>query len=256
MAAFVPALKKFGLLFLLLTVSLFSMAQRTVSGKVFSGDSDQPLPGATITVKNTGKITTTDGEGIFSVEAGDNDLLQISNVGYTTVEIKASSATVVTLQSQSRNLSEVVITALGIKKEKKRLGYAIQEVKGEELTVARESNVVNQLAGKIAGVTVIGSPSGIGGSARVSIRGERSVDLNKNQPLYVVDGVPVSNSITGASGKGNLEVDFGNGASFINPDDIESMSVLKGPAASALYGSRAANGVILIKTISNGVWTG
>ncbi len=250
MAAFVSAFKKIVLLSLFLTVSLFSMAQRTVSGKVFSGDSDQPLPGATITVKNTGKIATTDGEGIFSVEAGDNDLLQISNVGYTTVEIKASSATVVTLQSQSRNLSEVVITALGIKKEKKRLGYAIQEVKGEELTVARESNVVNQLAGKIAGVTVIGSPSGIGGSARVSIRGERSVDLNKNQPLYVVDGVPVSNSITGASGKGNLEVDFGNGASFINPDDIESMSVLKGPAASALYGSRAANGVILIKTKS------
>ncbi len=109
---------------------------------------------------------------------------------------------------------------------------------------------MNQLAGKVAGVTVVGSPSGIGGSARVTIRGERSVDMNKNQPLYVIDGVPVSNAITGGAGRNNLEVDFGNGAGFLNPDDIESMSVLKGPAASALYGSRAANGVILIKTKS------
>jgi TonB-linked SusC/RagA family outer membrane protein len=147
-------------------------------------------------------------------------------------------------------MNEVVVTALGIRKETKRLGYAIQEIKGDALTTARETNVVNQLAGKIAGVTVVGSPSGIGGSARVTIRGERSVDLNKNQPLYVVDGVPITNGLTGGSGRNNLEVDFGNGAGFINPDDIESLTVLKGPAASALYGSRAANGVILIKTKS------
>ena len=106
------------------------------------------------------------------------------------------------------------------------------------------------MAGKVAGVTVVGGNSGIGGSARVTIRGERSVDLNKNQPLYVIDGVPISNSIVGANGRGNMEVDFGNGAGFVNPDDIESINVLKGPAASALYGSRAANGVIVIKTKS------
>jgi TonB-linked SusC/RagA family outer membrane protein len=106
------------------------------------------------------------------------------------------------------------------------------------------------LAGKVAGVTVVGSNSGVGGSARVTIRGERSVDLNKNQPLYVVDGVPISNAVVGSNGRNNLEVDFGNGAGFINPDDIESMSVLKGASASALYGSRAANGVIVIKTKS------
>lgn len=251
MAAFVySAIKKTLFLFLLLTVSLFTMAQRAVKGKILSGENMQPLAGATITVKSTGKITTTDPEGFFNIEANDDDILLISNVGFTSAEVKASGASSVTLKPESRDLSEVVVTALGIRKEKKRLGYAIQEIKGDDLTIARETNVVNQLAGKVAGVTVIGSPSGVGGSARVSIRGERSVDLNKNQPLYVIDGVPVSNSITGASGRGNLEVDFGNGASFINPDDIESMSVLKGPAASALYGSRAANGVILIKTKS------
>jgi TonB-linked SusC/RagA family outer membrane protein len=130
------------------------------------------------------------------------------------------------------------------------LGYATQSVSSENLTTARETNVSNQLAGKIAGVTVIGSNSGVGGSSRVTIRGERSLNLNANQPLYVIDGVPISNGITGASGRSNLEVDFGNGASFVNSDDIESMTVLKGAAASALYGSRAANGVIVIKTKS------
>lgn len=227
-----------------------SMAQRTISGKVISSDNQQPLPGATIVVKGSNKSAVTNAKGEFSIAADEKDLLIISNVGYGIREVKATESGSVALVAEARNLDEVVVTALGIKKEKKKLGYALQEVKGEELTTARETNVVNQLAGKVAGVTVIGSPSGIGGSARVSIRGERSVDLNKNQPLYVVDGVPISNSITGGSGRGNLEVDFGNGAGFINPDDIESLSVLKGPAAAALYGSRAANGVILIKTKS------
>lgn len=232
------------------TVSFLAMAQRTVNGKVISGETESPLSGATITVKKSGKMSTSGANGEFAIEANEADVLVISYVGFVPGEFKASETSVVRLSPDTRNLGEVVVTALGIRKEKKKLGYAIQEVRGEDLTVARETNVVNQLAGKVAGVTVISSPSGVGGSARVSIRGERSVDLNKNQPLYVVDGVPVSNAITGASGRGNLEVDFGNGAGFLNPDDIESMSVLKGPAASALYGSRAANGVILIKTRS------
>lgn len=242
--------KRFGLLVFPLLLSLLTMAQQTVNGKVFSGENNSPLSGATVVVKKTGKMTTTSADGSFAIQAASNDRLLVSNVGYVNREVSVSEAAVVALQPDTRNLGEVVVTALGIRKEKKKLGYAIQEVKGDDLTVARETNVVNQLAGKVAGVTVVGSPSGVGGSARVTIRGERSVDLNKNQPLYVVDGVPVSNSITGASGRGNMEVDFGNGAGFINPDDIESMSVLKGPAASALYGSRAANGVILIKTKS------
>lgn len=237
------------LTFLLLTVSYMVMAQRTISGKVSSAE-NQPVSGATVTVKGTDKKTMTNNDGDFSINAGDNDILVVSSIGFDSREVKASEASRIQLSVGVRDLGEVVVTALGIKKDKKKLGYAIQEVKGEDLTVARETNVVNQLAGKVAGVTVVGSPSGVGGSARVSIRGERSVDINKNQPLYVVDGVPVSNAITGGSGRGNLEVDFGNGASFINSDDVESMSVLKGPAAAALYGSRAANGVILIKTKS------
>ncbi|HJT73122.1 MAG TPA: SusC/RagA family TonB-linked outer membrane protein, partial [Chitinophaga sp.] len=233
---------------LLFFLSFTAVAQQAITGKVISGEDKQPLPGATIRVKGGTKRAITDNTGNFTIQAGNNDILIISSVGFTTQELKAGDAATVAMATDTKGLGEVVVTALGIKKERKKLGYAIQEVKGDDLTVARESNVVNQLAGKVAGVTVIGSPSGVGGSARVSIRGERSVDLNKNQPLYVIDGVPISNAITGANGSNNMEVDFGNGASFINPDDIESMSVLKGPAAAALYGSRAANGVVMIKT--------
>ena len=232
----------------LLSASLLIQAQRTISGKIIASDSKLPLSGATISVKGKTTATVSDENGSYTISIGETDLLVITMVGYSRKELRAADAMLILLDPDAQNLNEVVVTALGIRREKKKLGYAIQEVKGEDLTVARETNVVNQLAGKVAGVTVIGSPSGIGGSARVSIRGERSVDLKKNQPLYVIDGVPVSNAITGASGRGNMEVDFGNGAGFINPDDIESMSVLKGPAAAALYGSRAANGVILIKT--------
>ena len=244
-----PRFAQIILTFLFLTISCIAMAQKNIAGKVLSSE-NQPVSNATVVVKGTDKRTMTAEDGSFSVSANDGDILVISSVGFGTREIKASDASSVQLSANVQDLNEVVVTALGIKKDKKKLGYAIQEVKGEDLTVARETNVVNQLAGKVAGVTVVGSPSGIGGSARVSIRGERSVDINKNQPLYVVDGVPVSNAISGGSGRGNLEVDFGNGASFLNSDDIESMSVLKGPAAAALYGSRAANGVILIKTKS------
>lgn len=222
-----------------------------IKGKVIDTETGNPLSGATVVVKKTNLSSITDAKGEFSIQASPNDDLIISYVGFAAKTIKAfNSNSSIGLSSSLTQMEDVVVTALGIRKEVKRLGYAIQEIKGENLTVARETNVVNQLAGKIAGVTVVGSPSGIGGSARVTIRGERSVDLNKNQPLYVVDGVPISNGFTGASGRNNLEVDFGNGAGFINPDDIESMTILKGAAASALYGSRAANGVIVIKTKS------
>jgi TonB-linked SusC/RagA family outer membrane protein len=239
---------------LLLCLSLTSRhasAQATeVKGKI-TDQNQQPLQGVTIKVLSSGAVTASDAKGEFGVQASKGDRLEMSYVGFVTEVIPVTSDFVeIDLSPTPSELNAVVVTALGIRKEKKKLGYAIQDIKGEDLTVARETNVVNQLAGKIAGVTVVGSNSGIGGSARVTIRGERSVDLNKNQPLYVIDGVPVSNAITGANGRGNLEVDFGNGAGFINPDDIESMSVLKGPAASALYGSRAANGVILIKSKS------
>jgi TonB-linked SusC/RagA family outer membrane protein len=231
-----------------LLFSLITVAQQ-VKGRVINESTKEPLSGVTILVKETGVRTITDNEGNFVSSAKIGNTLEVSISGYITKSRLIDSLYLsLALITDTRELGEVVVTALGIKREKKKLGYAIQEIKGEDLTIARETNVVNQLAGKVAGVTVIGSPSGVGGSSRVTIRGERSLNLNKNQPLYVVDGVPISNSITGASGRSNLEIDFGNGAGFVNPDDIESMSVLKGPAASALYGSRASNGVILIKT--------
>lgn len=229
---------------------LTAFSQKTYSGKIIAETDQSPVSGVSVSVKGTTAGTASRVDGTFSISAAPGDVLVFSGIDLRPKEIKLAEAAelMVTMEADAQSINEVVVTALGIKKEKKKLGYALQEVKGEDLTIARETNIVNQLAGKVAGVTVVGSPSGIGGSSRVTIRGERSVDLNKNQPLYVVDGVPVSNSITGGSGRGNLEVDFGNGASFINPDDVESMSVLKGPAAAALYGSRAANGVILIKT--------
>ncbi len=226
-------------------------AQNSFKGKVSDAATGNAVAGATITVVKTKATTTSDGTGSFSVNAAIGDQIIVSSVGFSNKTLTiVDGALLIQLTAKTEVLDEVVVTALGIKREKKKLGYASQELKGENLTVARETNVVSQLAGKIAGVTVVGGNSGIGGSARVTIRGERSVDLNKNQPLYVIDGVPISNSIVGANGRGNMEVDFGNGAGFVNPDDVESINVLKGPAASALYGSRAANGVIVIKTKS------
>ena len=227
-------------------------AQTSLRGRVLSSDNGQPLSGISIVIKGGTGGTSTTADGSFGIKARKGDVIVLSGVGIKTTEhtITEDGLQTIRIETEAGRLEEVVVTALGIRKDRKKLGYAIQDIKGDALTSARETNVVNQLAGKVAGVTVVGSNSGIGGSARVTIRGERSVDMNKNQPLYVVDGVPISNSVTGSNGRNNLEVDYGNGAGFVNPDDIESISVLKGPAASALYGSRAANGVIMIKTKS------
>jgi TonB-linked SusC/RagA family outer membrane protein len=235
----------------LLVFQFSALAQNSFKGKVLDAATGNAVVGANVTVVKSKATTVTDGMGSFTVNATIGDQIIVSSVGFSSKTVTiGNGALLIQLSAKADVLDEVVVTALGIKREKKKLGYASQELKGENLTVARETNVVSQLAGKIAGVTVVGGNSGIGGSARVTIRGERSVDLNKNQPLYVIDGVPISNSIVGANGRGNMEVDFGNGAGFVNPDDVESINVLKGPAASALYGSRAANGVIVIKTKS------
>ena len=235
----------------LLVFQFSALAQNSFKGKVLDAATGNAVVGANVTVVKSKATTVTDAMGSFTVNANIGDQIIVSSVGFSSKTFTiGNGALLIQLSAKADVLDEVVVTALGIKREKKKLGYASQELKGENLTVARETNVVSQLAGKIAGVTVVGGNSGIGGSARVTIRGERSVDLNKNQPLYVIDGVPISNSIVGANGRGNMEVDFGNGAGFVNPDDVESINVLKGPAASALYGSRAANGVIVIKTKS------
>ena len=175
-------------------------------------------------------------------------MLLVTYIGYTPLEIDAKNASKVVLTEANQLLEEVTVTALGIKREKKVLGYAVQDVSGDDLVKARETNLLSGLAGKVAGVTIVGNPSGIGASARVSIRGERSLNINNNQPLFVVDGVPITNGFNGSSGRSFQDVDYGNGAGFVNPDDIETISVLKGPSATALYGSRASNGVIVIKT--------
>lgn len=236
---------------LILTGLNFSYAQTNISGKITSAEDASPLPGVNILVKGTSNGTISDAQGIYSIDVPSSQATLIfSFVGYEPMEVAIDGRTTVDviMKSDAQQLSEVVVTALGIEKEKRDLGYAVQDIKGDQMTQARETNLVNALSGKIAGVQVVGNPSGIGASARVTIRGERSLDINNNQPLFVVDGVPISNSIVGSTGRNNQDVDYGNGAGYINPDDIESLTVLKGPNATALYGARGQNGVIIIKT--------
>ncbi|MDX1940550.1 MAG: SusC/RagA family TonB-linked outer membrane protein [Saprospiraceae bacterium] len=236
---------------MLLSFSLFS--QTTVKGTVTDAESNEPLIGVSIIVKGTSKGTVSDLDGNYAVELaqGENTLV-FTFVGFRTTEVAVNGQTNlnVSLETAAIGLDEITVTALGISREKKSLGYAIQEIGGDNLDKAKDANLINNLAGKVAGVQVVGNPSGIGGSARVTIRGERSLNINANQPLFVIDGVPISNGFSGNSGRSYQDVDYGNGAGFVNPDDIESVTVLKGGGATALYGSRGANGVILITTKS------
>lgn len=255
----IPRIMRLSLALLLIWITALAVpaasapkADRTVTGKV-TDENSLGLPGVSVVIKGSTSGTITDSEGNYSLTTPDNAAALIfSYVGYLSQEVALNSGSVIDikLQPDARNLNEVVVTALGIKQETKRLGYAVQEIKGGDLDKARETNFVSGLAGKVAGVQVMSSPSGIGGSARITIRGDKSLDINKNQPLFVIDGVPITNALTGSSGRDFQELDYGNGASLINPDDVESMTVLKGANASALYGSRGANGVIVITTKS------
>jgi len=211
----------------------------------------EPLSGASVVVKGQAGIgTRTDQSGHFSLRVPNQAVLVISFVGYDPIEIVArSGASVdVALEPSASDLDEVVVTALGITREKKTLGYASQSITGSEANVTRVSNVASGLSGKVSGLQ-IGQGNSIGGSVNVVIRGAKSLTGN-NQALFVIDGVPIDNSTNNASGqqRGGGGYDYGNAAADINPDDIESINVLKGAAASALYGSRAANGVIMITT--------
>ncbi|WP_316807798.1 SusC/RagA family TonB-linked outer membrane protein [Pedobacter agri] len=234
------------ILFLLL-LSPFVRAQNlSISGTVKSS-SGETLPGVSIFVKGTKQAVTSNGTGSFSITVAGKSTLVFSYIGFATKEVEVSENSKVLdviLNDGDNALDEVVVTALGISRQKKSLGYAVQELKGESLTEARESNLVNALAGKVAGVRVTNSQGDMG-SSRVVIRGETSISGN-NQPLFVVDGIPVDNSQLNSAGAR----DYANTISDINPNDIESISVLKGPNAAALYGSRAAAGVIIIKTKS------
>ena len=209
-------------------------------------DGVETIIGANVKVKGQSVGTLTDMDGRFQLDVEPGTELVISYIGYEEVTIKASPNMIVVLKEDSKALSEVVVTALGIQRERKALGYALSEVKGEELTKAKETNVMNSLAGKVAGLVVNQTAGGPAGSTRVLLRGNTEMTGN-NQPLYVIDGVPLDNTNFGSVGtEGGY--DLGDGISAINPDDIENMTVLKGPAAAALYGSRASHGVILITT--------
>lgn len=235
-----------GFLWVLLFLAGTGFAQDlSIKGKVQSADGY--LPGASILIKGTSRGSTTDSNGDFTLSAPANATLVISFIGYKTLEIPVGSKTVfdIMLENDATQFNEIVVTALGIAREKKALGYAVQEVSGKTLTQARETNLVNSLSGRLAGVQVTNSNGAPGSSSRMIIRGASSIGSN-NQPLFVVDGVPVDNSNFG-SGTG---IDYGNAAASINPDDVESINVLKGPSAAALYGSRGANGVVLITTKS------
>lgn len=217
----------------------------TVTGKVTDGS--EPIIGASVMVKGTkGAGAVTDLDGNFELNVKPGTLIEVSYVGYKSQVLKARKGMTIVLKEDEKSLDEVVVTALGIKRDRKALGYGVGEVKGDELKKAKETNVINSLAGKVAGLVVSQTAGGASGSTRVVLRGNTEMTGN-NQPLYVVDGVPLDNTNFGSAGT-NGGFDLGDGISSINPDDIESMSVLKGPAASALYGSRASHGVILITT--------
>lgn len=222
-----------------------------VQGKV-TGDEDEGLPGVNVLEKGTSNGTITDINGDFSLSVeGAESVLVFSSIGYQTQEQVVGDRQTfnVSMQADLRELSEVVVTALGIEREERSLGYDVANVEGEQLRQVSQENVLSSLAGRVPGVT-INQTSGPGSSMSVIIRGATSLTTD-NQPLFVVDGVPMSNSLNNISqnGDGN-QVDYGNAISDINPDDIESINVLKGPSAAALYGTRAGNGVILITTKS------
>lgn len=240
------------LLFVFSLLCTYGMqAQTTVKGVVVDATSGLGLPGVSVVVKNTTKGTTTDFDGNYSIEVSNaGNVLQFSYIGFASQEIAVNKQSVinVSLVEDISKLDEVVVTALGIKRERKSLGYSVQEIKGEGIQEAREPNIVNSLSGKIAGVQIIKGSNGPAGSSKIVLRGNSSL-TGDNQPLIVVDGVPMDN-FTGADNNDffNPSADLGNGLGDINSEDIESLSVLKGASAAALYGSRAGNGVILITT--------
>ena len=239
----------FLLLFAFLCVQGIMAQGNPVTGTV-TDDLGAPLPGVNVVQKGTTNGTSTDFDGNFSINVPSTTTLVFSSLGFTTKEIAVGGQSTinVSLSEDAEQLGEVVVTALGIKRERKSLGYALQEIKGGDIVESRESNVTNALSGKVAGLQVVKGSNGPASSSKIVLRGNNSL-TGDNQPLIVVDGVPMDN-FTGSNNNDfwNPAADMGNGLGDLNPDNIESMSVLKGASAAALYGSRAGNGVILITT--------
>lgn len=249
-------MKKFTFILLCLIIGISTMvAQSTkVAGSVISADDGLPVIGASIVVKGTMVGTVTDYDGNFTLEVPSNGkVLIVSYVGMLTQEVPVSPNVRVVLKSDTQNLDEVVVTAMGISKEKKALGYAVQDVKGDKLTQAANSNLAGALQGKVSGLDIKPSSGMPGASSQITIRGARSFS-GDNTPLYVIDGMPVTSTPdvdTDLQNNGSVSgADFANRAVDIDPNDIESINILKGQAASALYGIRASNGVIVITTKS------
>ena len=221
---------------------------QNITGNV-TDENGVPHPGANVVIEGTTQGVSTDFDGNYTIAASQGDNLVFSFVGYSDQIVTVSSSSQIDVQLQPDNtLEEVVVTALGIKRNTKALGYSVTQVGGEEINTIKNTNAINALQGKIAGVQITGNATGAKGSSRVIIRGNSSLSGN-NQPLYVVDGITINNSNLGSAGVWG-GADSGDGISALNPDEVESVSVLKGGAAAALYGSRASNGVILITTKS------
>ncbi|WP_266365805.1 SusC/RagA family TonB-linked outer membrane protein [Tellurirhabdus rosea] len=221
-----------------------------VTGKVSSQTDGQGLPGVNVVIKGSQSGATSDTRGNYSIEVPDGKaVLVFSYIGYVSQEVAVGGRTVidVTLVENEVTLQEAVVTALGIKREKRSLGYSAPELKGDALTNVAQENLLNSLSGRVAGVS-INQTSGVGSSVSVIIRGAKSLTTD-NQPLFVIDGVPIANSLNNLRQMGDRNnVDYGNAITDLNPEDVETMTILKGPSAAALYGSRAGNGVILITT--------
>lgn len=220
---------------------------KTVGGTVLD-ENGEPVIGATVSVKGTNLVTVTDIDGRFELKVPNGSILSVSYLGYTTAEVPATGENLtISLKPDERQLAEVVVTALGIRRSEKALSYNVQQVNSEQLTTVKSANFMNSLAGKVAGVNINASSAGVGGATRVVMRGPKSINQS-NQALYVVDGVPINNRNNGETGSIYSTQPGSEGIADINSEDIESISVLSGPAAAALYGSAAAQGVIMITT--------
>ena len=231
-----------------LGIGMINAQTKSISGKVVSAEDGEPIIGATVKVKGAAQGTVTGVDGDFKISVQGTPVLVISYIGLKTVEVNASDNLVVKLASDAKQIDEVVVTALGITRDKKTLGYAVQEVKGDDVNQVKSSNFITSLSGKVSGIQIKNNTN-FGGSTNVIIRGSSSL-TGSNQALFVVDGIPVDNSNSNNTGQltGRSGYDYGNTAADIDPNNIETISVLKGAAATALYGSRAGHGVVLITT--------
>ncbi len=246
-------MKKLLTLGIICLVSFISFGQTTISGTITDNVTKEVLTGVTIMEKSTGNGSISEFNGTYKIQVSNkNATLIFSYIGYSNFELELNGTTTwdISLQPNSSELSEIVVTALGLKRSSKDIGYAVQQLNSEQVSEVKSANFVDNLNGKIAGVSISQGATGVGSTSKIIIRGEAS--FTNNNPLFVIDGTPINNNsivnFTNEAAAGFQEVDFGNGGMEINADDVESVSVLKGPSAAALYGTRASNGVIIITT--------